>query len=45
MGIGKIKSVTPIQVTIEDTLSLSTINQYSLRPDALAGIKPIIEIT
>ena len=42
-GIGKIESATPIKITIDSTLPLPNIRQYPLRPDALAGIKPIIQ--
>lgn len=41
--IGKIKAATPIKITIGNTLHLPNICQYLLRPDALAGIQPIIQ--
>lgn len=42
MDIGKIKSVTPIQITTDNTLPLPTIYQ-SFRLSVLAGLKPIIQ--
>ena len=42
-GIGKIKSATPIKVATDNTMLLTNTYQYPLRPDALAGIKFIIQ--
>ena len=41
--IGKIKSATPIKVTVDNPKPLSNIRQYPLRPEALNGINPIIQ--
>ena len=41
--IGKIKSATPIKVTVDNPKPLSNIRQYPLRPEALNGISPIIQ--
>ena len=41
-GISRLKSATPVKITIDDSLPLPSIHQNPLRPDVLAKIKPII---
>lgn len=41
--IGKIKSATPIKVTVDNSKPLPNSRQYPLKPEALNGIRPIIQ--
>ena len=42
-NIGKIKSAAPIKVTVYSSKRLPNIRQYPLKPEALNGIRPIIQ--
>ena len=41
--IGKIKLATPIKVTVNSSEHLPNIRQYPLKPEALNGIRPIVQ--
>ena len=40
---GKIKSPTPIKVTVDNSEPLPNIQQYPLKPEILKGIRPIVQ--
>ena len=40
---GEIRLATPIKVTVDNTKRLPGIRQYPLKPEALNGIRPIVQ--